>query len=109
MTWRLALDRRRFETRRLVRETAIAPDVPRETAEDQAIADERAARLWAAIDALPEKLRMTIVLSAIEGCDTHEVARLLGVPEGTVKSRLFQARKGLAENLTCLTSANSNP
>ncbi len=104
MTWRLALDRRRSDTRRLARETAVAPAAGRHTPEDEAIAEERAARLWAAIDALPDKLRITIVLSAIEGYDTHEVARLLDLPEGTVKSRLFLARKGLAENLQCLTS-----
>ena len=103
MTWRLALDRQRSEKRRLVRETAVAP-AAEHTAEDAAIAEERAARLWAAIDVLPEKLRITIVLSAIEGYDTREVARLLDLPEGTVKSRLFQARKGLAESLQCLTN-----
>ena len=55
-----------------------------------------------AIDGLPEKLRVVIVLAAIEGHDIREVARLLDVPEGTVKSRLFLARKGLAESLRCL-------
>ena len=104
MTWRLAIDRRRSDTRRLVRETAVAPAARPHTPEDEAIAEERAAQLWKGIDALPDKLRITIVLSAIEGYDTHEVARLLGVPEGTIKSRLFLARKGLAESLQCLTS-----
>ena len=64
--------------------------------------NERAERLWQAIDALPEKLRLVIVLFAIEGHDVAEVARLLDVPEGTVKSRLFLARKGLARSLQCL-------
>jgi RNA polymerase sigma-70 factor (ECF subfamily) len=72
--------------------------------ESDPIAGERAARLWTAIDALPEKLRLTIVLSAIEGYDTREVAELLGVPEGTIKSRLFLARQHLAESLQCLTN-----
>lgn len=101
-TWRLALDRRRAEKRRLTREAAAAPRGGSGTAENAAIAEERAARLWAAIDLLPEKLRLTIVLSAIEGYDTREVAGLLGLPEGTVKSRLFLARKRLAESLQCL-------
>jgi len=109
MTWRLALDRRRADTRRLARETTIAAEAAPHTAEDEAIAAERAARLWDAIDALPEKLRITIVLSAIEGYDVREVARVLGLPEGTVKSRLFLARKGLAESLQCLTNDISNP
>ena len=62
-------------------------------------ADERAARLWSAIDALPEKLRVTIVLANIEEHDLHEVARLLDLPQGTVKSRLFLARQRLKELL----------
>ncbi|MGH9410795.1 MAG: RNA polymerase sigma factor [Vicinamibacterales bacterium] len=107
MTWRLALDRHRSEKRRLIRETAAAVRIRPASVESDAIAGERAARLWAAIDGLPEKLRLTIVLSAIEGYDTGEVAGLLGVPEGTIKSRLFVARKHLAESLQCLT--NDNP
>lgn len=107
--WRLALDRRRAEKRRLLRETAAAPPMAHHTAEDEAAAHERAIRLWRAIDALPEKLRIVIVLSAVEGYDIREVARLLGSPEGTVKSRLFLARKSLAESLQCLTSGIVNP
>ena len=66
--------------------------------------NERAAHLWTAIDALPEKLRIVIVLSAIEGHDTREVSALLTIPEGTVRSRLFLARKALAERLQWLTT-----
>ena len=62
-------------------------------------ARERAARLWNAIDALPDKLRVVIVLANIEEHDVADVARLLDVPEGTVKSRLFLARQRLKELL----------
>jgi RNA polymerase sigma factor (sigma-70 family) len=62
-------------------------------------ARERAERLWAAIDALPAKLRIAIVLANIEEHDVGEVGRLLNVPEGTVKSRLFLARQRLKELL----------
>jgi RNA polymerase sigma-70 factor (ECF subfamily) len=55
--------------------------------------------LWAAIDALPGKLRIAIVLANIEEHDLGEVGRLLDVPEGTVKSRLFLARQRLKELL----------
>ena len=101
MTWRLAIDRWRADRRRAVREQSAAP---RETpsSEEVAVASDRAAHLWRAIDALPEKLRVVIVLGAIEGHDVREVARLLELPEGTVKSRLHLARKGLAEGLRCL-------
>jgi RNA polymerase sigma factor (sigma-70 family) len=70
--------------------------------EDLVVANERADRLWCAIDELPPKLRLVIVLYAIEGHDVAAVARLLGIPDGTVKSRLFLARKTLARSLRCL-------
>jgi RNA polymerase sigma-70 factor (ECF subfamily) len=97
MTWRLAIDRQRNDRRREAREIA-GSDVAPDTAADL-FARERAAQLWAAIDVLPEKLRLVIVLAGIEGHDTEEVARLLGVPRGTVKSRLFLARQRLKEQL----------
>ena len=103
MTWRLAIDRWRSDRRRAAREEAVDVDRPA-TAEQEAVARDRAAHLWKAIDALPRKLRIAIVLASIEEHDVREVARLLGVPEGTVKSRLFLARKALAETLRCLKS-----
>jgi RNA polymerase sigma-70 factor (ECF subfamily) len=63
------------------------------------IAQERAAQLWKAIDALPDKLRIVVVLSGIEEHDIREVAALLRLPEGTIKSRLFLARQRLKEIL----------
>jgi len=97
MTWRLALDRRRGERRRTTREQHAAP----EPITDTIVADERAALVWQAIDALPEKLRMVTVLAGIEGHDMREVGTLLGLPEGTVKSRLFDARRRMKEYLSC--------
>jgi RNA polymerase sigma-70 factor (ECF subfamily) len=102
-TWRLAIDRWRSDRSRTAREQhwVQAPDA---TPESVASANQRAARLWAAIDELPEKLRQTIVLSAIQGYDVREVAALLDLPEGTVKSRLYLARKALAQRLQCLVT-----
>jgi RNA polymerase sigma factor (sigma-70 family) len=103
MTWRMALDRQRANRRRLVREQAI--DVDREpTTRDSVEARERAEQLWRAIDALPEKLRLVIVLAGIQGHDVREVALLLDVPDGTVKSRLFLARKQLRERLSWMAT-----
>jgi RNA polymerase sigma-70 factor (ECF subfamily) len=101
MTWRLAIDRLRNDKRRAAREQAVDID-PAATTEQIASAQERAQRLWVAIDELPEKLRMAIVLASIEGHDVAAVGRLLDIPPGTVKSRLFLARKALAEKLQCL-------
>jgi RNA polymerase sigma-70 factor, ECF subfamily len=103
LTWRLALDRRRADRRRLARETGNPPPSGGPVT-DAAIERDRADRLWAAIDSLPEKLRVVIVLANIEGHDIAEVARLLDVPPGTVKSRLFAARRRLKEQLTCMMS-----
>jgi RNA polymerase sigma-70 factor, ECF subfamily len=101
MTWRLAIDRWRSDRRRTAREQVVEfADAP--STEEVAVSRERAERLWEAIDTLPEKLRIVVVLGAIEGHDIRTMARLLELPEGTVKSRLYLARKGLAESLKCL-------
>jgi RNA polymerase sigma-70 factor (ECF subfamily) len=104
MTWRLAIDRWRSDRRRSAREQSGPGGAPGPTAEGIAAERERADRLWRAIEDLPEKLREAIVLSAIQGYDVREVALLLGLPEGTVKSRLFLARKALAQRLQCLAN-----
>lgn len=48
-----------------------------------------------AINQLDHRFRQVIVLKELEGMDVSEVARILGLPEGTVKSRLFRAREDL--------------
>jgi RNA polymerase sigma-70 factor (ECF subfamily) len=49
-------------------------------------------RLHAAIDALPEGLRMTVLLHDVEGYTHGEIGTMLGIAEGTSKARLFEAR-----------------
>lgn len=56
--------------------------------------------LYAAIDKLPEKLRLAIILFYFEDMDISKTAQTLGIPPGTVKSRLNKARKLLKEVLT---------
>jgi RNA polymerase sigma-70 factor (ECF subfamily) len=100
MTWRLALDWKRGHRRRWAREDSVARSSPMfGDAEREAMESERSRRLWAAIDELPERLRFVVVLSAIDGHTTREVATLLGIPDGTVKSRLFDAKRQLLERL----------
>jgi RNA polymerase sigma-70 factor (ECF subfamily) len=99
VTWRLAIDFRRAERRRSARENSAARLADGSVhGERLAIEGERSSRLWHAIDALPDKLRIVVVLQAIEGQGVADVARLLDIPEGTVKSRLFDARKRLRES-----------
>jgi RNA polymerase sigma-70 factor (ECF subfamily) len=52
-----------------------------------------------AIDALPDEFRETLVLSDVEGMSYQETAKVLAVPVGTVKSRLFRARRLLQAKL----------
>jgi RNA polymerase sigma-70 factor, ECF subfamily len=103
IVWRMAIDRQRANRRRLRREQSwtvtAGPD-----AEHIASQEELRDHLWRALDELPEALRAVTVLAAIEGRAVQEVAGLLELPEGTVKSRLFVARKRLAESLRCLVS-----
>ena len=55
--------------------------------------------LYAAINSLPEKLRLTVLLFYFRDMDIESAAAVLGIPPGTVKSRLNKARKLLKEVL----------
>ena len=100
MTWRMALDHLRSKRRRMIRDmAAVPPLVFGPTVEEAAIEDERKSQVWRAVDALPQRFRLVIVLSAMEGHSVKDVSALLGVAEGTVKSRLFKARRLLQEKL----------
>ena len=56
--------------------------------------------LHEAINALPEKLRLTVILFYFQDMDLNDTARALNIPPGTVKSRLHKARQLLKEVLT---------
>jgi RNA polymerase sigma factor (sigma-70 family) len=56
-------------------------------------------RLTAALSDLDEQLQPVIWLADVEGFRQREVAEMLGIPEGTVASRLFRARRHLRDAL----------
>ncbi len=62
----------------------------------QQIVDERVVQ---ALDALPLDFREVVVLSDVEGLSYGEIAELLKIPLGTVKSRLFRARRQMQSEL----------
>jgi RNA polymerase sigma-70 factor, ECF subfamily len=65
---------------------------------------EIAARLQAALDALPTYHRGVIVMREVEGLSYEEMARVMGVSKGTIMSRLFHARQKLQRALVdCYT------
>lgn len=103
-TWRLAIDRQRSAARRDRREQTAYElgtpgSMPGSTKDQTPEAREFQRRLDGAVDALPEDLRRVLILAAIEGYDMRETAALVEIPEGTVRSRLYRARKILAEKL----------
>jgi len=67
--------------------------------EREAIAQDEARRLRAAIDALPEKYRTVITLYHLQGQQYEEIAAVLGLPMGTVKTHLFRAKEQLRKLL----------
>ncbi|HEV2490441.1 MAG TPA: RNA polymerase sigma factor [Candidatus Acidoferrales bacterium] len=105
IAWRLAIDHRRAGHRRERREQNLTGDdassVPNatQTAEEIAASREFERRLGEALDGLPEKLRLVMFMTGIEGHNTREVAGLLCLSEATVKSRIRLARARLAERL----------
>jgi RNA polymerase sigma factor (sigma-70 family) len=71
-----------------------------ETPEAALIAKAEAARLEAGIQKLPPPFRETLVLRDLQGLDYKEIAKVTGVPIGTVMSRLARARQRLMTMLT---------
>ena len=67
---------------------------PVETLPDSPAPDS-STELYATIESLQERLRLPLVLHYLEGYSVEETARALGVPSGTVKFRLHEARKAL--------------
>jgi RNA polymerase sigma-70 factor (ECF subfamily) len=92
-------DRRRGWWRRR-RPLEEAPEEAGGPRGDEALAAaEEAAAVRRALHRLPERHRVVLVLRELEGFTAAEVAEALGVPVGTVDSRLHRARLGLARGL----------
>ncbi|MBB5057314.1 RNA polymerase sigma-70 factor (ECF subfamily) [Granulicella aggregans] len=92
--WRVALDRLpRSPERSLEADEPFASGVA--SPEATALRGAQSALLRRMIDALPEDLRQVLVLSAIEELNSREIAEMIGVPEGTVRTRLMRAKEEL--------------
>ena len=93
---RSAMRRRRATERLAAREEVSVRTVD---ATSQLINRQLANRLWAALDALPIEQRVVFVLCEAEQRTSVEVAEIVGAPEGTVRTRLFHAKRKLREML----------
>ena len=74
---------------------------------DETLRRERACRVQAALLELRFEHRSVLVLREVEGLSCEEVAVALGVPEGTVKSRLSRAREAMRSKLAGLLDGGS--
>ena len=63
------------------------------TPENLTLTDEIKRTVFSAIEALPEDLRTAITLRELEGLSYEEIAEIMDCPVGTVRSRIFRARK----------------
>ncbi len=71
------------------------PDTP----EGLVLTEEIRSVVNSAIEALPEELRMAIVLRELEGLSYEEIATVMECPVGTVRSRIFRAREAIDKRL----------
>ena len=103
--WRMAagvsVARRRREAS-LDEDTQIEPAHTGPGPEQQLLQADAHRRVHKLIDTLPEKLRQPLVLSALEEMSAAEVGAVLGLPEGTVRRRVMEARAMLREKLHVL-------
>jgi len=74
-------------------------DPPPATPDEALAAAETARSVRSALARLPEKHRVVLVLREVDGMSYDEIAESLGIPVGTVESRLHRAREGLARRL----------
>lgn len=98
IAFRLALNRQRGLRRRLLRDSAWQSHAP-EIADGEKSAENRLLlrQLRGAIQKLPRRFRRVLQLSVVEEMDATRVGAVLGIPAGTVRSRLHTARKLLLE------------
>jgi RNA polymerase sigma-70 factor (ECF subfamily) len=98
--WRVAVSK----FRKVPHEAPVV-DMPSAEAspEQAAIEADFHARLRRYVDALPEELRQPLALSTVEEMTSREISQVMGIAEGTVRTRLMRARELLKKKLAALT------
>jgi RNA polymerase sigma-70 factor (ECF subfamily) len=98
--WRVAVNRLPK-----VRHEPLAPDLSPDNApgpENALIQADWNSAVHRLIDALPEDLRQPLALSTVEELNSREIAQIMGIAEGTVRTRLMRARQILKKKLAAL-------
>jgi RNA polymerase sigma-70 factor (ECF subfamily) len=101
VAWRVSVDRR---TKSHKKGKPMSEDCasPAETPEEAAVQANWSAMVHMLMDALPEDLRLPLALSSADELTSREIAAILGIPEGTVRSRMMKAREILRQKLARL-------
>src|SRR6476660_6596548 len=108
VAWTTALDKRRSRRVMVSLDDEDAGDTMQSLASAGAAPDEQLAgkqmqkMLERLIAGLPEELRLPLELSTVQELNSAEIAEVMKIPEGSVRTRLFRARKQLKEKLAVL-------
>ena len=94
--WRIAVDKlRRVRHEPLDPQAAAGGASP----EDAAVAADWNAAVHRLVEALPQELRLPLALSTLEELSSREIAEVMGIAEGTVRTRIMRARQILRQKL----------
>jgi RNA polymerase sigma factor (sigma-70 family) len=101
VAYRTAMKARAMSAKRRTRERQATGMARSANGQENWVSDELLGQLDRELGRLPDKYRVPVVLCELEGRSRKEVARALGLAEGTLSWRLAQARKMLAKKLSC--------
>lgn len=105
IAWRVAIDRVKkhpVEALEELAEKGFEPTANGMGADRGLIENEKTALLHKLMATLPDDLRQTLILSTVEEMSSPEIAKVLEIPETSVRTRLFRARQLLKEKLASL-------
>lgn len=99
--WRQAIDRLRTNPKHGQDDANVLLELPSrdEDPEQALLGADHYATVHRLIDALPEELRQPLALSTVQELNSREIAAILEIPEGTVRTRLMRARQILKQKL----------
>jgi RNA polymerase sigma-70 factor (ECF subfamily) len=104
--WRTGLDRLGSAGAKAMKNAADVSEIelpsPAASPEDNALGASARAVMKSLIAGLPESLRQPLVLSAVDGMRSREVAVVLGIPEGTVRTRVMRAKAELRQRFQAM-------
>ena len=113
VAWRVAVDLRarnaRFSVDSLDPAEPDEAESPHPGPEQNIMAGNQHTIIHSMIDALPEELRVPLVLSAFEELNSREIGSILEIPEGTVRTRLLRARQMLHQKLEAIQIRSEEP